>query len=129
MTTIELFNFFTFHKKYTFLINFLCKFRRIRVPTQYSFSRQILKVCNLDRVEARYLCVHLQIGQSQCTNCKSQILKFQFIYYSSQVITPDSAWYSSPSNSRIPIFFRVAKWGRVIGRNLAGSLVFGPFII
>ena len=30
------------------------KFRRIGVPTRYSFSRRILKVCNLGQVEARY---------------------------------------------------------------------------
>ena len=47
----------------------------------------------------------------------SQILKFQFEYYSSRVITPDSARYCT-INSRIPSFFRVAKPGRVIRRNL-----------
>ena len=57
-------------------------------------------------------CVHLQIGQSWSTNCKSRILKFRFKYYSSRVITPDSARYSYPSNSRIPSFFWVAKRGQ-----------------
>ena len=51
-------------------------------------------------------------------NCKSQFLNFQLEYYSSRVITPDSARYSYPSNSRIPSFFRVAKRGRVICQNL-----------
>ena len=44
--------------------------------------------------------------------------KFRFEYYSSREITPDSAWYLYPSNSRIPSFFRVAQRGRVIHRNL-----------
>ena len=38
------------------------------------------------------------------------------------LLTPDSAQYSYPSNSRIPIFFRVAKRGQVIRRNLTGCV-------
>ena len=62
--------------------------------------------------------MHLKIVQSQSTNCKCRILKFRFKYYSSRVITPDSAWYSYPNNSQLPSFFRVAKRGQVIRRNL-----------
>ena len=94
------------------------KFQRIEVPTRDSFSSRILKVCNLSRVEARYSCVHLKIGQSRSTNCKSRIIKLRFKYYSSRVIPPESARYSYPSYSRIQSFFGVVKRGRVICRNL-----------
>ena len=57
-------------------------------------------------------------AQNYSTNCKSQILKFRFEYYLSQVITPDSARYLYLSNCRIPSFFREAKRGLVIRRNL-----------
>ena len=55
------------------------------------------------------------------TNCKSRILKSWFEYYSSQVLTPNSARYLYPSNSWIPSFFLVAKRGRVIRWNLPNS--------
>ena len=55
--------------------------------------------------------MHLQIGQSQSTNCKSRILKFWFEYNLSRVITPDLAQYSYPNNSRIPSFFSSSKAG------------------
>ena len=42
-------------------------------------------------------------------NCKSPIWKFWFEYYSSQIITPDSAWYSTPNNTRISSYFRITK--------------------
>ena len=121
------------------------KFRRIGVPTRDSFSRRILKASNLGRVEARYLkpkivfsrstntspvrnrsntIVHTQILIHVMTifSCKSQILKFWFKYYLSRVITHDSAQYSYPSNSRLLSFFRVAKRGWVIRRNLISCL-------
>ena len=45
-------------------------------------------------------------------------IQFWFKYYSSPVITPDSARYLYPNKSQILSFFRVAKRGWVIRRNL-----------
>ena len=46
------------------------KFLRIGVPTQYSFSRRILKVCNLNlsRVQARYLKPKIVFSRSTNTS-------------------------------------------------------------
>ena len=109
------------------------KFWRSRVSTRDSFSRRILKVCNLGRVEAGYwkpkivfirstntslvrncsniivytwILIHVMNFFSQnSTNCKSRFLKFRLEYYSSQVLTPKSAKYSTPINCRIPSYF------------------------
>ena len=138
-------------------LNMHCKFRQIGVLIQYSFSRQILKVCNLGRIKAWYWKPKIVFSWSTNTSpvrtlsniivhswilirvktfftrnaslfvllckfyqntSKSRILKFRFKYYWSRVITPDWAPHSYPSKSRIPIFFRVAKRGRVIRRKL-----------
>ena len=115
------------------------KFRRIGVPTRDLFLSRVLKVCNLGQVEAQYWKPKIMFSLSTNTspvrtrsniivhtlgfslilcNCKSQISKFGFKYYSSRVVTPDSVRYSNPSNSRIPSLFWVAKRNRVIRRNL-----------
>ena len=44
------------------------KFRRIGVPTRDSFSRRILKACNLGRVEARYLKPKIVFSRSTNTS-------------------------------------------------------------
>ena len=54
---------------------------------------------------------------------KSQICKFRIKYYSSLVLTPDLTWYSIPNNTQIPSFFRIAKRGRVICRNLENASI------
>ena len=91
---------------------YLTKFRRSGVPTRDSFSRGILKVCVLGRVEARYS------GQTRSTNCKSRICKFRIEYYSSPVITPALTWYSTPNNTWIPSYSWITKRSRVICQNL-----------
>ena len=127
------------------------KFWQIGVPTRDSFSSCLFKVCNLGRVEARYWKPKIVFSRSTNTSpvrtrwniiihtrilihvmtffsrnaYKRQILKFWFEYYSSRVITPNSAWY--PSNSWIPSFFWVAKQGRVIRRNLIFTKIFHFF--
>ena len=132
------------------------KFRRIGVPTLDLFSSRILKVCNLSRGKAQYgkpkivfsrstntspvptrsnIIVHTQIltcvmtffSQNASLFCKSQILKFRFEYYSSRVIALDLARYLYPSYSQIPSFFRVAKRGWVIRRNLVPIKIFWIF--
>ena len=108
------------------------KYRRSGVPTRDSFSRWILKVYVLGRVEARYwkpkIVIRLSTNTSPVrtcsnitvhnTNCKSQICKFGIKYYSSRVITLDSTWYLTPNNTRIPSYFWITKRGRVICQNL-----------
>ena len=44
------------------------KFWRIRVPTLDSFSSRVLKVCNLSRVEARYLKPKIVFSRSTITS-------------------------------------------------------------
>ena len=113
------------------------------VPTRDSCLRRILKACNLGRVEAQYLKPKIVFSRSTNTspvlvltnhpslaymNTDSCNDVFRFEYYSSRVITHDSARYLYPSNSRIPSFFRVAKQGRVIRRNFVNIPVkFGSF--
>ena len=77
-----------------------CKFRRSGVPTQDSFSRRILKVCVLSRVEARFW------------NPK-------IVFIRSMNTSPVPKWLNTKvSTTRLSSFFRVAKRGRVIRQNL-----------